>query len=555
MMMTPTKTNFAEAWRMLNEQMSKRPNARERVQALANERHQQSLETFHASTADEDAKLTFYRECMALVLNVQRTPFKTAQELFDELCKLTREVGGDTHKKIAAHLRAVTGKAIALAVYHHDRSITDGDKVKLYNECIAAIKAKDFSGLAGKIGAGDKRAEEEKEKAAPSTTEEPPETTSEETVAPPARGVKPVIVADEGADELAQAIIRTIAPHLKAKSQVDEPAVRKIASEVAEELISHLNIKDDDDILGIIRHAMGNGEFPEERVKDIFKEMASGIVHRIEFVTPKGETKLIDGLVHPQVPQIATWLKAGVPTWAWSAAGSGKTHMARQIATMLGVDPHVVSVDPTLTVAKLMGYRNVANGDFVEGFVYKPFKSSGLLAFDEIDTGDPGVIASSNALLSNAHYLFPNNETVARHEQFYTLAMANTKGMGAVAGYTARNRLDAATLDRFAVIEIKYDAGLESALACGVGAPAAPWKPGPAANVATQQRYVEWVQKVRKHVETSVLVSPRASINGCKALRCGVPLMEVVDALVFKLVTDDTRKRIIDSCGLPAVAS
>ena len=29
---------------------------------------------------------------------------------------------------------------------------------------------------------------------------------------------------------------------------------------------------------------------------------------------------------------------------------------------------------------------------------------------------------------------------------------------------------------------------------------------------------------------------------------------EVIDALVFKLVTDDTRKRIVDSCGLPTVS-
>jgi hypothetical protein len=257
------------------------------------------------------------------------------------------------------------------------------------------------------------------------------------------------------------------------------------------------------------------------------------------------------GLVHPQTTQAATWLRAGVPVWTWSAAGSGKTHGARQIAELLGVEAYVVSVDPTLTVAKLMGYRNVANGDFVPGFLYKPYKEGGLLVLDEIDTGDPGVIASANALLSNSHYLFPNNETVTRHEKFYVLACANTKGMGAVAGYTARNKLDAATLDRFAVIEMKYDEGLESALACGDGAPGLPWKPGTPATLDAQKAYVAWVQKVRKYVGQSVLVSPRASINGCKALRCGVPMQEVVDALVFKLCTDDTISRIKDSCQLP----
>ena len=59
------------------------------------------------------------------------------------------------------------------------------------------------------------------------------------------------------------------------------------------------------------------------------------------------------------------------------------------------------------------------------------------------------------------------------------------------------------------------------------------------------------MQKVRAQVGNSVLVSPRASINGCKALRAGIPMDEVMEALVFKLVADDTRKRITDTCELP----
>jgi len=60
------------------------------------------------------------------------------------------------------------------------------------------------------------------------------------------------------------------------------------------------------------------------------------------------------------------------------------------------------------------------------------------------------------------------------------------------------------------------------------------------------------VQKVREQVGKDVLVSPCASINGCKALRVGISMPEVIDALVFKPGTDDARKRIVDSRGLPA---
>jgi len=346
-------------------------------------------------------------------------------------------------------------------------------------------------------------------------------------------------------EDLATVIARAIQGRMQlptTETQVDEGRVKLIVNEI-------LDSKLHDEI----KKANHNGAFPSDRVQKLIAEAMAQIgVHRIELVQPNGELKTISGLMHPQVPQAAAWLNAGVPLWAWSAAGSGKTHSARQIAEVLDVVPYVVSVDPTLTVAKLLGYRNVANGNFVEGYLYKAYKHGGLVALDEIDTGDPGVVASINALLSSTHYLFPNNETVERHAQFHIMALANTKGTGAVAGYTARNKLDAATLDRFAIIEWKYDEGMETALACGLGSPDVPWKGGPPASEILQRRYVEWVQKVRKQVGNSVLLSPRASINGCRALRAGIPLTEVIEALVFKLVNDDTRKRITDTCELPS---
>ena len=138
---------------------------------------------------------------------------------------------------------------------------------------------------------------------------------------------------------------------------------------------------------------------------------------------------------------------------------------------------------------------------------------------------------------------------MARHSSFRVIAGANTKGCGAVAGYTARQRLDAATLDRFAVIELAYDAELERSIALGE-----PKRPGPtweAVNnpAETATRWVDYVQKVRGTIGSSALISPRASILGVKALRAGVPAMEVAEALVFKLVGDSTRANIVNHCG------
>ena len=468
----------------------------------------------------------------------------TLEQAFKVVVDWTSRRGA--HIQINQHIMGVSGNR-HIALYHNDDSIKEADKRAVYKECFAALSTQDYSKLKGQANAkGDKRIDPI-EAVTPATTPRPPqaETPDEPQIVQPRREVKQAESESDTAMELAR-LLRQLKG---GSSEVDPAKVEAIVNE----RIALFESEFDEGFGEKVKKHVNNGSFPTDKVKELIVEMMSKLAHRIEFITSSGEVKPVDGLMHPQVTQIATWLRAGVPVWAWSAAGSGKTHMARQIAAMLEVDPHVISIDPTLTVAKLMGYRNVTNGDFVEGFMFKPYKHGGLCAMDEIDTGDAGVVASSNALLSNGHYLFPNNETVTKHERFYTLAMANTKGMGAVAGYTARNRLDAATLDRFAIIEIKYDTGLESALACGVGAPALPWRPSAPARLATQQAYVEWVQMVRGRFGSSVLISPRASINGCKALRAGIGISEVVDALVFKLCAPDTITRIVSECGLPKV--
>lgn len=266
----------------------------------------------------------------------------------------------------------------------------------------------------------------------------------------------------------------------------------------------------------------------------------------IDIVTPEG-TRTIEGALHGQATQIATWLQA-CPVWTWGSAGGGKTTMAYQIAEMLGVKACVVPIDETITVGKLMGYRNLQSGEYVPGLLYEAYKSGGLLVLDEIDTNSCA-IASANALLANDQYMFPNGETVARHPKCYRLALGNTKGTGAVAGYTARVRLDAATLDRFAILELKYDEGLEMQLACGIQSQTPIWQPGDPSTPEHVERFCRWIQSVRRHAGTSVLVSPRAVMNSAKALRSGIPPVEVADALVFKLTTDDTRARLVSMAG------
>jgi hypothetical protein len=485
---------------------------------------------------------------------------------FEAVVRLIKAAGSEAHARVAAHIRAVSdGRFGHLAQFHNADSISATEKRAQYILLSSALgltrsddgKVKlvkpDWTKLQGQLGAGAKKADEEEPVVSPPPrfNPEPPQPSNEiRRQIIPAEDPKPAATTASPSNEaLGRIMADIVREHLHLKPEgtqaVDEGHIRLI---VNEELVKL-------DIGEQVKKANLNGAFPTDRVTKLIEDALAKTVQRIEIIQPNGDTKPLHGLIHPQVPQLCAYLRAGVPAWAHSAAGSGKTHMARQIAEMLGVEPYVISIDPTITVSKLLGYRNVANGEFVEGFIYKAYKHGGLVALDEVDTGDPGVVASINALLSNTHYLFPNNETIKRHDQFYLVAMANTKGTGAVAGYTARNKLDAATLDRFAIVEIKYDPGLELALAIGEGTPGKLWQPVAPATIEVQRAYVEWVQKVRAEVGNSVLISPRASINGCKLLRAGVPVSEVVEALVFKLCASDTVTRIKDRCGLPEGAT
>lgn len=263
------------------------------------------------------------------------------------------------------------------------------------------------------------------------------------------------------------------------------------------------------------------------------------------------ESKPVEGAKHWQFMQVLTWINSGAQLWLHGGSGNGKTHLIYQIAEALNVRPWVISMDETMTVGRLVGYMS-ATGGFVEGLAYRGFRDGGLVVFDEADLTCVA-LAAVNAMTANGHFLFPNGELVKRHENCRFVCLANSKGTGAVAGYVARVRMDAATLDRFACVEFHIDEALERTLATGVHCPSnKTWEPQPRdeqqASLAVG-RWVDYVQAARAKAGSTVLISQRCGVNGAKAIRAGIPMKEVADALLFKLMADDTRRNIIRSIG------
>src|SRR4051812_12667505 len=164
----------------------------------------------------------------------------------------------------------------------------------------------------------------------------------------------------------------------------------------------------------------------------------------IEVCGSRRRPKRINQPFHASFPKILKMATARtqdgfpVPLWLHGPKGVGKSKMARQMATGLGVPFYLVAMSPSTAEGKLLGYTNLVSGDFVRGLLFEPFANGGLAFIDEIDIADPGVLVGINSLVTDCNFRFPNGEIITRHPDFYLLAGGNTDGTGATDGYIRR---------------------------------------------------------------------------------------------------------------------
>jgi MoxR-like ATPase len=120
-----------------------------------------------------------------------------------------------------------------------------------------------------------------------------------------------------------------------------------------------------------------------------------------------------------------------------------------------------------------------------------------------------------------------NGEHVERHKDFYFIGAANTFGKGGTTVYTGRNRLDAATLDRFITISVDYLSEIED-------------------NICTIPEITKWLRNVRKAVETkgsNEVVSYRAFDKAYRLSKSGVSNSRIQEML-FASWPESTRNAI-----------
>jgi MoxR-like ATPase len=241
-------------------------------------------------------------------------------------------------------------------------------------------------------------------------------------------------------------------------------------------------------------------------------------------VTIADKPPVVLGRAHKALPLVLNMVASGASLFLVGPAGSGKTTLAENVATALGRKFYMAA--RVTSEFKLVGFVD-ANGRTVRTQFRDAYEHGGVFLFDEIDASDPDALTAFNAALANGYGDFPDG-MVKRHADFIAIAAGNTFGRGADRQYVGRNQLDAATLDRFQVVEIDYDEALEH-------------------DLAGNREWSSYVQKVRAAIEREKvrhIVSPRASIRGAAMLAQGIERKQVEEACIWKGLPTDARSRV-----------
>lgn len=273
----------------------------------------------------------------------------------------------------------------------------------------------------------------------------------------------------------------------------------------------------------------------DKEVEDLNKAIASveeqARTNCAHLAVKVGErTGIVEGTRHKQLDRLVTLVANGLSVMLVGMAGTGKTHAAQQVAEALGREFYAMSVGAQTSKSDIIGYMH-AGGDYVDTMFRRAYEHGGVFLMDEIDAGNANVLIQVNAALANQYCAFPD-QMVKRHDNFVFIGSANTYGTGANRQYVGRNQLDAATLDRFAILEWQIDVDLEKSMA-GTQAQGLKW-----------QRAMAELRGFVSDEGMRVLVTPRATDRGARLLAAEVPLDEVIDYSILGMFPADKKDRV-----------
>jgi MoxR-like ATPase len=209
----------------------------------------------------------------------------------------------------------------------------------------------------------------------------------------------------------------------------------------------------------------------EARIVELEKNEPKQV--EIVIVRPDQTKHTISGHVHPAMEEILQLAGARKNIFLPGPAGCGKSHIAKQVATALGLQFKSISCTAGMSEGQLTG-RFAPMGEhgqfeYVSTDFIDCYENGGVFLLDEVDAADSNVLLLINSALANGYINIPNRPGKTRaekHPDFICIAAANTYGTGADRQYVGRNQLDESTLDRFRIgcVPMDYDTTLEKQL-------------------------------------------------------------------------------------------
>lgn len=335
----------------------------------------------------------------------------------------------------------------------------------------------------------------------------------------------------------------TVTEYVDDIPQDDYPYPEPVAAETLENTPSTAPaLSDATAMLGAALEALAANSAPvmdETRVREIATDAALEVVAEVNTLTiyavsvREREPVMVEG-AHKEFASVVKLLMRKRNVYLYGMPGTGKSTIAEQCATALGVQYGYITCHPAMTRSEMSGYLDV-NGNPVKGLFWDVFVNGGVFNWEEIDNGHPGTVAAMNTALANGHYAFPWG-VEKRHPESYFVAIGNTHGTGATRKFGARNTLDMATLDRFVEWEVGIDEDVERA--------------GTLSQIADKALGDKWLTQVREwranadRHNLDVIISPRGAMNGAVMLDEGFSWDQAAQACIFKGMDANTRAKV-----------
>lgn len=280
-------------------------------------------------------------------------------------------------------------------------------------------------------------------------------------------------------------------------------------------------------------------EKANERVKEMIEEALAPIQAPLESTHVLGQ--------HYKYPLVLKCISCNdVNVALVGPAGSGKTRLVEEIAKALELHFSPQSFNCLSSKADILGFVD-ANGSYHASVFRERFEYGGVFLADEFDACHPGVATILNAAIANKLCTFGDNKTIRAHDDFKAVMCMNTFGTGPSAEYVGRNRLDAATLDRFAFIYLDYDEVLEFSM-IGVAQKPIEFDVG-AGGIIPKEGWILEVQKIRDVIKKNkmrMIVSPRATIMGAELSDVGIGVEHLRELLIYKGISENDREQLLE---------